>query len=361
MTKSNAFKAGPIVLDVVGKTLTQDDIRRIAHPKTGGVILFGRNYQDRAQLTALTEAIKSVRQDVLISIDHEGGRVQRCRTDGFTHLPAMRALGEIWTHAGKKATAEHALKAMEAATAVGYVLASELRACGVDFSFTPVLDLDFGRSGVIGDRSFHRDPRIAAMLAKSLNHGLQLAGMANCGKHFPGHGWAEADSHVAIPVDERSLKAILEDDAKPYEYLGLGLASVMPAHVIYPKVDKNPAGFSKVWLQKILRNQLKFTGVIFSDDLSMEGASVAGSVVKGAEMALQAGCDQVLICNRPDLADQLLKELKYNEKAYQASRARVQKLMPTSKALNWDELQQSPDYQRAQQLLKQLGLIATKK
>ena len=357
MTKSNAFKAGPIVLDVVGKTLTQDDIRRIAHPKTGGVILFGRNYQDRAQLTALTQAIKSVRQDVLISIDHEGGRVQRCRTDGFTHLPAMRALGEIWTHAGKKATAEHALKAMEAATAVGYVLASELRACGVDFSFTPVLDLDFGRSGVIGDRSFHRDPRIAAMLAKSLNHGLQLAGMANCGKHFPGHGWAEADSHVAIPVDERSLKAILEDDAKPYEYLGLGLASVMPAHVIYPKVDKNPAGFSKVWLQKILRNQLKFTGVIFSDDLSMEGASVAGSVVKGAEMALQAGCDQVLICNRPDLADQLLKELKYNEKAYQASRARVQKLMPTSVALSWKELQSSSDYQRAKRLLKDLKLI----
>ena len=357
MTKSTAFKAGPIVLDVVGKTLTQDDIRRIAHPKTGGVILFGRNYQDRAQLTALTEAIKSVRQDVLISIDHEGGRVQRCRTDGFTHLPAMRALGEIWTHAGKKATAEHALKAMEAATAVGYVLASELRACGVDFSFTPVLDLDFGRSGVIGDRSFHRDPRIAAMLAKSLNHGLQLAGMANCGKHFPGHGWAEADSHVAIPVDERSLKAILEDDAKPYEYLGLGLASVMPAHDIYPKVDKNPAGFSKVWLQKILRNQLKFTGVIFSDDLSMEGASVAGSVVKGAEMALQAGCDQVLICNRPDLADQLLKELKYNEKAYQASRARVQKLMPTSVALSWKELQSSSDYQRAKRLLKDLKLI----
>ncbi len=359
MTQSNKFKAGPIVLDVVGKTLNQDDIRRIAHPKTGGVILFGRNYQNRQQLTALTQAIKKIRTDVMISIDHEGGRVQRCRTDGFTHLPAMRELGKIWTNTGKKATAEHAIKAMEAATAVGFVLASELRACGVDFSFTPVLDLDFSRSGVIGDRSFHRDPQIAAMLAKSLNHGLQLAGMANCGKHFPGHGWAEADSHVAIPVDERSLKAILEDDAKPYEYLGLGLASVMPAHVIYPKVDKNPAGFSKIWLQKILRQQLKFTGVIFSDDLSMEGASVAGSVVKGAEMALQAGCDQVLICNRPDLADQLLKELKYDEKAYQISRARVQKLMPTSDALDWNAMQQSPDYQRAKALLRQLNLISS--
>ena len=270
MSKKNKFNAGPIVLDVLGITLTKDDIHRIADPKTGGVILFGRNYESRAQLTALTAAIKKVRSDVMISIDHEGGRVQRCRTDGFTHLPAMKKLGDIWVNGGKKASAEHALKAMEAATAVGFVLASELRACGVDFSFTPVLDLDFGRSGVIGDRSFNRDPQIAAMLAKSLNHGLQLAGMANCGKHFPGHGWAEADSHIAIPVDERSLTTIINDDAKPYEYLGLGLASVMPAHVIYPRVDKHPAGFSKIWLQDILRKQLKFTGVIFSDDLSME-------------------------------------------------------------------------------------------
>jgi beta-N-acetylhexosaminidase len=357
MSKKNTFNAGPIVLDVVGKTLNKEDIRRIANPKTGGVILFGRNYENRAQLTALTKAIKQVRTDVMISIDHEGGRVQRCRTDGFTHLPAMKKLGDIWVNAGKKATAEHALKAMEAATAVGYVLASELRACGVDFSFTPVLDLDFGRSGVIGDRSFNRDPQIAAMLAKSLNHGLQLAGMANCGKHFPGHGWAEADSHVAIPVDERSLTTIINDDAKPYEYLGLALASVMPAHVIYPKVDKHPAGFSKVWLQDILRKQLKFTGVIFSDDLSMEGASVAGSVVKGAQMALKAGCDQVLICNRPDLADQLLKELTYDEKAYKVSRARVEKLMPTSQAMDWNQLQASPDYQKAKQLLKDLKLV----
>jgi beta-N-acetylhexosaminidase len=357
MAKKDQFNAGPIVLDVVGKTLTKEDVRRIAHPKTGGVILFGRNYQDRQQLCALTQAIKEIRSDVLISIDHEGGRVQRCRTDGFTHLPAMKCLGDIWANHGKKANAEHALLAMNAATSVGYVLASELRACGVDFSFTPVLDLDFGRSGVIGDRSFNRDPQIAATLAKSLNHGLQLAGMANCGKHFPGHGWAEADSHIAIPVDERPLKKIMNDDAKPYEYLGLGLASVMPAHVIYPQVDKHPAGFSKVWLQEILRKQLQFTGVIFSDDLSMEGASVAGSVVKGAEMALNAGCDQVLICNRPDLADQLLSDLQYDEKAYKTSRARVQRLMPTSKAFDWEELQANPEYQKAKAQLKLLKLI----
>ncbi|QWD80292.1 beta-N-acetylhexosaminidase [Polynucleobacter sp. MWH-Spelu-300-X4] len=356
--EKDKFLAGPIVLDVVGKTLDKDDVRRIAHPKTGGVILFGRNYQDRKQLTALTKAIKAVRSDVMISIDHEGGRVQRCRTDGFTHLPAMKRLGDIWSNHGKRPDASHAITAMDAATAVGFILASELRACGVDFSFTPVLDLDFGRSAVIGDRSFHRDPQIAYALAKSLNHGLLLAGMANCGKHFPGHGWAEADSHVAIPVDERPLKSILNDDAQPYQWLGLGLASVMPAHVIYSKVDKNPAGFSKIWLQDILRKQMKFTGVIFSDDLSMEGASVAGSVVKGAEMALKAGCDQVLICNRPDLADELLKHLKYDEKAFKTSRARLEKLMPSSRAMAWHDLQESPDYQKAKQQLKQLGLIA---
>ena len=358
MKSHDSFLAGPIVLDVVGKTLNKDDIRRIAHPKTGGVILFGRNYQDRKQLTALTQQIKDLRSDVMISIDHEGGRVQRCRTDGFTHLPAMKRLGDIWSNHGKRPDASHAITAMDAATAVGFILASELRACGVDFSFTPVLDLDFGRSAVIGDRSFHRDPQIAYALAKSLNHGLLLAGMANCGKHFPGHGWAEADSHVAIPVDERPLKSILSDDAQPYQWLGLGLASVMPAHVIYSKVDKNPAGFSKIWLQDILRKQMKFTGVIFSDDLSMEGASVAGSVVKGAEMALKAGCDQVLICNRPDLADELLKHLKYDEKAFKTSRARLEKLMPSSRAMAWHDLQESPDYQKAKQQLKDLGLIA---
>jgi beta-N-acetylhexosaminidase len=237
-------------------------------------------------------------------------------------------------------------------------LAAELRACGVDFSFTPVLDLDFGRSGVIGDRSFSRDPQIVFALAKSLNEGLRLGGMANCGKHFPGHGWAEADSHVAIPVDERSLAEILNDDAKPYEWLDLSLAAVMPAHVIYPKVDQHPAGFSKIWLHSILRQELGFEGVIFSDDLSMEGASVAGSVVKGAEMALDAGCDAVLICNRPDLADQLLSKLKVPKQKQTESATRLNRLMPSSHALSWDALQKEAEYQHAQGLLKQFKLIA---
>ena len=358
MSKS-IMKPGPITLDVVGQELNAEDRRRILHPLTGGVILFGRNFKDRKQLTKLTADIKKLRPDVLISIDHEGGRVQRCRTDGFTHLPAMRKLGELWLAINKSSyAAESAALAMAVATACGYVLAAELRACGVDFSFTPVLDLDFGRSGVIGDRSFSRDPQIVFALAKSLNEGLRLAGMANCGKHFPGHGWAEADSHVAIPVDERSLQEILNDDAKPYKWLDLSLAAVMPAHVIYPKVDQNPAGFSKIWLHSVLRQELGFEGVIFSDDLSMEGASVAGSVVKGAEMALDAGCDAVLICNRPDLADQLLSKLKVSKTKEAESAVRLNKLMPSNPAPSWAELQNEAQYQHAKGLLQQLKLIS---
>jgi beta-N-acetylhexosaminidase len=349
---------GPITLDVLGLELDAEDRRRILDPLTGGVILFGRNFSNRKQLSKLTADIKKLRPDVLISIDHEGGRVQRCKVDGFTHLPAMRKLGELWLAKSKSThPAESAALAMAAATACGYILASELRACGVDLSFTPVLDLDFGRSGVIGDRSFSRDPQIVFALAKSLNEGLRLADMANCGKHFPGHGWAEADSHVAIPVDERSLQEILNEDAKPYEWLDLSLAAVMPAHVIYPKVDQHPAGFSKIWLHSILRQELGFEGVIFSDDLSMEGASVAGSVVKGAELALEAGCDAVLICNRPDLADQLLSKLKLTQTKQSESAARLNRLMPMSPALTWDALQEQAEYQHAKGLLNQFQLI----
>ena len=349
---------GPISLDVLGLKLNAEDRRRILDPLTGGVILFGRNFANRKQLTKLTAEIKKLRADVLISIDHEGGRVQRCRADGFTHLPAMRKLGELWTAKSVSThVAESAALAMAVATACGYVLAAELRACGIDFSFTPVLDLDFGRSGVIGDRSFSRDPQIVFALAKSLNEGLRLAGMANCGKHFPGHGWAEADSHVAIPIDERSLAEILNEDAKPYEWLDLSLAAVMPAHVIYPKVDQLPAGFSKIWLHSVLRQELGFEGVIFSDDLSMEGASVAGSVVKGAELALEAGCDAVLICNRPDLADQLLAKLKVSRVKRTQSAIRLNRLMPQVPALSWDALQNEVEYQHAIGLLRQTKLI----
>lgn len=338
---------GPVMLDVVGTELTADDIRRIRHPLTGGVILFARNYDNRAQLTALTAAIHEARPGVLIAVDHEGGRVQRFKTDGFTKLPPMRKLGELWDR--------DVLEATRAATDIGFVLAAELRACGVDLSFTPVLDLDYGESGVIGDRAFHRDARVVTLLAKSLNHGLSLAGMANCGKHFPGHGFVKADSHVAIPVDERGLKQILADDAAPYDWLGMSLAGVMPAHVIYPEVDRHPAGFSKKWLS-MLRHDMGFQGVIFSDDLSMEGASVAGDVIDGANAALEAGCDMVLICNSPDKADQLLAGLKLNMNANAGeSSARIASLVPQVPALTWDALQKDARFCAARQTAQSLA------
>ena len=341
---------GPVMLDVVGTELDKDDIRRIRHPLTGGVILFARNYRDREQLTALTAAIHEIRPGIVIAVDHEGGRVQRFRTDGFTHLPSMRKLGQLWDR--------DVLAATRAATDVGYVLAAELRACGVDLSFTPVLDLDYGESGVIGDRSFHRDARVVTLLAKSLNHGLALAGMLNCGKHFPGHGFVRADSHLEMPVDERTLDAILAEDAAPYGWLGLSLAGVMPAHVIYPEVDRNPAGFSRKWLT-ILRQQFNFKGIIFSDDLSMEGARFAGSVVDGAHAALDAGCDMVLVCNSPERADELLAGLHIKSgHAAAASAARIAGLMPRTPASGWDELQQDARYQSARQTALDLAAEA---
>ena len=346
----------PLILDIAGTTLTDTDRERMRHPLTGGMILFGRNWQDREQLTALCEDIKSVREDLLICVDHEGGRVQRFRTGGFTHLPPMRALGELWM--------QNAMDATNAATATGFVLGAELRACGVDFSFTPVLDLDFGASGVIGDRSFHRDPRVAALLAKSLMHGLLRAGMANCGKHFPGHGFVKADSHTDIPIDKRSLKTILADDAAPYEWLNTTLSSVMPAHVVYPKVDPRPAGFSSRWLNDILRGQLGFGGAIFSDDLSMAGARVIDgrevSYTEAGITALNAGCDMVLLCNQSEgkgeAVDELLaglteSQLKGGWQPSPASEQRRLALLPASPALDWDALMRHPDYVRALDLL----------
>ena len=233
----------PLIIDVAGFRLTAAEKARLAHPLVGGVILFGRNWESREQLTTLCRQIKAVRRDLLIAVDHEGGRVQRFRTGGFTHLPPMAVFGELWGSAPKKGEGEGgpALRATNAAAAAGYVLGAELRACGVDLSFTPVLDLDYGESSVIGDRAFGRDPRMVTVLAQALMAGLRRAGMGNCGKHFPGHGFVRADSHIAIPVDRRSLRAILAEDAAPYGWLSASLDAVMPAHVIYPRVDSRPA------------------------------------------------------------------------------------------------------------------------
>ncbi len=355
----------PIILDVASTTLNTADKKRLAHPLTGGVILFARNWQDRAQLRNLCASIKAVRPDLLICVDHEGGRVQRFKTDGFTHLPPMRALGDVWRQDGKGGEGAGAMKAMRAASACGYVLAAELRACGVDFSFTPVLDLDHGESGVIGDRAFARDPRVVSLLAKSLMHGLLLADMKSCGKHFPGHGFVRADSHHDIPVDKRSLKAILADDAAPYDWLGGTLHSVMPAHVVYPRVDSRPAGFSARWLNDILRAQMGFTGAIFSDDLSMAGARLIDgeqvTYTQAAMAALQAGCDMVLLCNQSvegggEPVDELLDglaqaQLKGHWQPVDASAARRLALLPAGQALDWDDLMVDAGYMRALDLL----------
>ncbi|MEY2873726.1 MAG: beta-N-acetylhexosaminidase, partial [Pseudomonadota bacterium] len=284
-------------------------------------------------------------------------------------LPAMRTLGERWMDDGRHGTGHGAMTACDMATAAGYILAAELRACGVDLSFTPVLDLDHGRSGVIGSRAFHRDPRVVGTLARCLMHGLLQAGMANCGKHFPGHGWAEADSHVAVPRDTRTLTTILADDARPYEWLSTSLTSVMPAHVIYPKVDKRPAGYSTRWLNDILRERLGFTGVVFSDDLSMEGARRVPGVRNGdvlsyseaAVLELAAGCDMVLLCNQSldggravdDLLDGLTAALERGEwQTSPDSEARRLALLPQTPPIPWDDLMHHAPYLRA---LERLG------
>jgi len=344
--------ASPLIIDIAGTALADADRARLLHPLVGGLILFARNWRDRRQLTALTAEIKTLRDDLLICVDHEGGRVQRFRTDGFTHLPPMRALGELWMR--------DALAATDAATACGHVLASELRACGVDLSFTPVLDLDHGPSGVIGDRAFHRDARVVTILAKSVMHGLLQAGMAACGKHFPGHGFVAADSHVDVPIDRRTLKAILAEDAAPYGWLSTSLQSVMPAHVIYPRVDARPAGFSARWLQDILRGQIAFNGAIFSDDLSMAGARrVDGrdlSYAEAAALALNAGCDMVLLCNQSldggAAVDELIGGVQraVDHGRVQLTRqtdARRLALLPQTAPLTWDELMHDPNYRHA--------------
>jgi beta-N-acetylhexosaminidase len=292
---------GPVMADVAGPELTGDDVRRLQHPLISAIILFARNYESPQQLRKLCASIHAVRDpQLLIAVDHEGGRVQRFR-EGFTVIPPMRVLGELH--------AQNAPQSLELARSLGIIMGAELVEHGIDFSFAPVLDLDWGESGVIGNRSFNRDPKVVSALAGALIDGLHQAGTASCGKHYPGHGFVKADSHHEIPRDERAYAAIMADDMVPFKVLAPKLDSVMPAHVIYEQVDANPAGFSPKWLRQVLRSELGFDGVIFSDDLSMEGASVAGGVVARANAAFQAGCDMVLLCNDLPRCDELLAGL----------------------------------------------------
>ena len=284
------------MLDIAGTWLTAEDRQILRQPQVAGLILFARNIEDPRQVRELSAAIRAVRPDLLLAVDQEGGRVQRLR-QGFVRLPAMRALAD-------NANAE------QLAEDCGWVMASEVLAAGLDLSFAPVLDLDHQRSAVVGSRSFEDNPELATRLAGAFIRGMNTAGMAATGKHFPGHGWAEADSHVAIPVDERSLEQICAVDLQPFARLSRQLAAVMPAHVIYPQVDSQPAGFSRRWLQDILRGELGFTGVIFSDDLSMAGAHVVGDAACRIEAALVAGCDMGLVCNDRAAAELALSALQ---------------------------------------------------
>ncbi len=293
---------GPVMIDIAGLSLESSEREMLRHPLVGGVILFARNFESPRQLRALTDEIHGIRTPkLLIAVDHEGGRVQRF-TVGFTRIPPMRTLGALHERSPGRAEA--------AAHAAGTIIASELRAHGVDMTFAPVLDIDFGGSSVVGDRAFHADPRVVAVLAGQLVAGMRAAGMGAVGKHFPGHGYVRADSHHEVPIDDRPLRTIWEQDLAPYRStIPAGLAAVMPAHVIYRQFDSQPAGFSARWLQDVLRGELGFRGMVFSDDLSMEGASVAGGPVDRARAALTAGCDMVLVCNAPKAAQTVLDGL----------------------------------------------------
>jgi beta-N-acetylhexosaminidase len=331
---------GPLMIDIAGTELTDLDRERLCHPLVGGIILFSRNYAGPEQLSILTNAIHALREPaLLIAVDHEGGRVQRFR-DGFTRLPPMAALGKLWD--------ENQEAALAASRQIGYVLAAELRARGVDYSFTPVLDLDYGPSRVIGDRAFHRQPAAVIALATQLGEGLRLAGMGSCGKHFPGHGYVIPDSHVELPVDDRALEA-MQEDILPYRQLKLD--GVMAAHVIYSCVDCNTAVFSNKWIS-YLRDDIKFEGVVFTDDLSMAGAGVAGGMLKRVEAAYNAGCDMLLVCNAPAVVGEVLENWK--PKVDPVRGKRVEALIPQSSAKDWQVLQNDRAYIAAQLTIAKL-------
>jgi len=289
---------GPLMIDLLGKELLPEEREMLKHPLVGGVILFTRNFDGREQVAKLIDDVRAVRSpSLLVAVDYEGGRVQRFRKD-FTIIPPMRKLGELYERDTRQS--------LYLARQCGWLLASELRAVHVDLNFGPVVDLDYGASSVIGDRSLHRDARVVADLAVALMHGMRDAGMHAVAKHFPGHGAVVADSHVALPVDRRRY-ADMDNDIYPYQRLiDNGLSGVMVAHVVYENVDAVPASFSHRWMVDELRHKLGFKGTVFSDDLSMEGASIMGAMPQRAERALAAGCDMALICNRRDAVIQTL-------------------------------------------------------
>lgn len=294
------MQAGPLMLDLEGSRLLPHEAQWVQQPEVGGVILFARNIENAPQVRALAAELKRLRPELLLAVDQEGGRVQRLR-EGFTPLPPMAELGELYQN--------HPLLALASAQWLGALMAAEVRQVGLDFSFAPVLDIAYGQSQVIGDRAFAADPDQVIALAGAFIEGMQSLGMAATGKHFPGHGYVAGDSHLELPVDERALDEIERSCLRPFQALASRLQGIMPAHVVYTQVDDQPAGFSRYWLD-LLRQSLGFTGTIFSDDLGMAGAAMAGDFAARADQALAAGCDMVLVCNDPAGAEQVLTHLR---------------------------------------------------
>lgn len=286
----------PLMIDVLGLKLTQSDIKKIQNKSVGGIILFSRNFESKEQVKKLIEAIREVKTNILIAVDHEGGRVQRFKK-GFTHIPAMAKLGELFD--------KNPDEGLALAKSCGVVLAFELAEIGVDFSFTPVLDIDYGNSDVIGDRAFHTKPEIISKIAQAFVDGVHCVGMKTVGKHFPGHGFVAGDSHLVKPIDKRTRDE-LEKDWQPFTQVSVD--AIMPAHIVFPEVDDKPVGFSAIWLKNILRDKLNFKGCVFSDDLSMQGALFFDDITSRVLESLKNGCDMALICNNPDLVDEFLSK-----------------------------------------------------
>ncbi|MCG8612662.1 MAG: beta-N-acetylhexosaminidase [Pseudomonadales bacterium] len=342
---------GPVMLDIESDELQSQDEKILREPLVGGVILFARNYTTRERLVALVDSIRAINPDLLIAVDHEGGRVQRFR-EGFSKIPPMSVFAEKMT-AVKDTDESQQVSIIEMVQTIGWLMAAELRAVGIDFSFAPVLDIEKGLSRVIGDRAFGTDPDTVVKLAGAWIEGMHSAGMAATGKHFPGHGSVEADSHLEIPVDDRTLEQVEQWDLLPFKNLVKShLDAIMPAHVIYASIEPNPAGFSTFWLQSVLREKLGFQGVIFSDDLSMAGAEFAGSYYQRALRALEAGCDMALVCNNRDGALEVIEGLKRHE-GFTAN--------PTLERMrgqgnyHWDDLLKSPRWIQARKILDSLN------
>ena len=342
--KQKGSLRGPVMIDLEGLSVSPIEAKKLANPLVGGLILFTRNFSNLEQLRGLVKEIRAINPACLIAVDHEGGRVQRFK-EGFTHLPPMKKLGQLYSKDPENA--------LLLAKDMGWLMASELVCLDIDISFAPVLDRDHGISAVIGDRAFSDDLNVIQAVSAAFMKGMHEAGMANTGKHFPGHGAVEADSHFAIPIDNRTEAEIEREDMRVFGELAKeGLDAVMPAHVIYPCVDAHPAGFSEYWLQTVLRKRYAFDGVIFSDDLSMEGATVAGSFSERAIAALNAGCDMVLVCNNPSAADEVLATLESFAIAEDSSR-RIASMMHSGQVQAMAELRNTERWKRASSSLNE--------